>query len=119
MSVSKPLPHDAAHLHVTGEARYVDDIPSPADTLHLAFGVSAQAHGRITAVNLDAVRAAQGVVAVLTADDLPHANDVSPAAGDEPLLATVHHVLEQPVLVCPVARPTTCVSSRSAVAVPV
>ena len=98
MSVTKPLPHDAAHLHVTGEARYVDDIQSPADTLHLAFGVSAQAHGRITGVDLDAVRAAQGVVAVLTADDLPHANDVSPAAGDEPLLAqgTVHHV-GQPV----------------------
>ena len=34
------LPHDAAHLHVTGQARYVDDIPMPAGTLHLAFGLS-------------------------------------------------------------------------------
>ena len=30
MSVAKPLPHDAARLHVTGAARYVDDIPAPA-----------------------------------------------------------------------------------------
>jgi len=87
MSVAKPLPHDAALLHVTGAARYVDDIPAPAGTLSLAFGTSPIARGKITAMDLDAVRAAPGVVAVLTADDLPFANDVSPSAHDEPLLA--------------------------------
>ena len=98
MSVAKPLPHDAARLHVTGQARYVDDIPLPADTLHLAFGLSDTARGRITGIDLSAVRAAPGVVMVLTADDLPFANDVSPSAHDEPLLATgqVHYV-GQPV----------------------
>ena len=35
MSVASPLPHDSARLHVTGAARYVDDIPTPAGTLHL------------------------------------------------------------------------------------
>jgi len=94
MSVSKPLPHDAARLHVTGTARYVDDIPTPADCLHLAFGQSDVAHGRITAMNLDDVKSAPGVVAVLEAGDLPFANDVSPSAHDEPLLAagSVHYV---------------------------
>jgi xanthine dehydrogenase large subunit len=94
MSVAKPLPHDAAPLHVTGQARYVDDIPAPAGTLSLAFGTSSIAHGRIASLDLDAVRKAPGVVAVLTADDLPFANDVSPSAHDEPMLAagTVHHV---------------------------
>ncbi|MFY0635993.1 MAG: xanthine dehydrogenase molybdopterin binding subunit [Vannielia sp.] len=87
MSVSKPLPHDAAPLHVTGAARYVDDIPVPANTLHLAFGTSAKARASVTALDLTKVRAAPGVVAVLTADDLPAANDVSPSAHDEPLLA--------------------------------
>ncbi|MBS8227289.1 xanthine dehydrogenase molybdopterin binding subunit [Vannielia litorea] len=87
MSVAKPLPHDAAPLHVTGQARYVDDIPTPANTLHLAFGTSAHARASITALDLAAVRAAPGVIAVLTADDLPAANDVSPSAHDEPLLA--------------------------------
>lgn len=94
MSVAKPLPHDAAALHVTGAARYVDDIPTPANALHLAFGLSEIAHGEITAIDLSEVRAAPGVVAVLTADDLPHHNDVSPSPLPEPMLATgqVHYV---------------------------
>ncbi|ROU02470.1 xanthine dehydrogenase molybdopterin binding subunit [Histidinibacterium lentulum] len=98
MTVAKPLPHDAAALHVTGQARYVDDIPLPADTVHLAFGLSQIARGRITGMDLSAVRAAPGVIAVMTADDLPFANDVSPSIHDEPLLAdgTIHHA-GQPV----------------------
>ena len=97
MSIHKPLPHDAAPLHVTGEARYVDDIPTPAGTLHLAFGLSTVAHGDITALDLTAVRAAPGVVAVLTGADIGHA-DCSPSNNDEPLLAlgSVHYV-GQPV----------------------
>ncbi len=87
MTVARPLPHDAAPLHVTGQARYVDDIPVPAGTLSLAFGMSEIARGRILSMKLDAVRAAPGVVAVLTARDLPFANDVSPSVHDEPLLA--------------------------------
>lgn len=98
MSVAKPLPHDAAKLHVTGTARYIDDIPVPADCLHLAFGLSTIAKGRITAMDLDAVRNSPGVVDVLTADDLPAENDVSPSIHDEPLLSdgSVHY-LGQPL----------------------
>ncbi|SHF01585.1 xanthine dehydrogenase, molybdenum binding subunit apoprotein [Ruegeria intermedia] len=98
MSVTRPLPHDAAPLHVSGTARYVDDIPTPRGTLHLAFGLSPIAKGRITAMDLSAVKAAEGVVMVMTAEDLPFANDVSPSVHDEPLLAdgTVHYV-GQPV----------------------
>ena len=94
MSVGKSLPHDTAPLHVSGEARYIDDIPVPANCLHLAFGLSTVAHGDITAINLDAVRSADGVVDVLLAADLKHNCDVSPAAGDEPLLADgcVHYI---------------------------
>ena len=94
MSVAKPLPHDAAKLHVTGAARYIDDIPTPAGTLHLAFGLSDVARGQIVSMNLAAVRTAPGVVDVLVAADLPFANDVSPSAHDEPLLAegSVHYV---------------------------
>jgi xanthine dehydrogenase large subunit len=93
MSMGKPLPHDSAPLHVTGAARYIDDIPVPADCLHLAFGLSHEARGVITALNLEAVRAAPGVVRVLTAADLPGVNDISTAAHDEPLLAAgeVHY----------------------------
>ncbi len=81
-------PHDSAHLHVSGAARYADDEPEPANMLHLAFGQSAQAHAKIVGLDLAAVRAAPGVVAVFTADDIPGVNDVSPVAGDDKLLAT-------------------------------
>jgi xanthine dehydrogenase large subunit len=98
MSIAKPLPHDAARLHVTGQARYVDDMPTPRGTLHLAFGLSPKACGKITALDLEDVRAAPDVVTVLTADDLPFANDVSPSAHDEPLLAMGEvHYAGQPV----------------------
>ncbi|NOD92863.1 xanthine dehydrogenase molybdopterin binding subunit [Ruegeria sp. HKCCD4884] len=98
MSVTKPLPHDAAPLHVSGSARYVDDIPTPKGTLHLAFGISPIAKGKITAMDLSDVKAAEGVVMVMTAEDLPFANDVSPSIHDEPLLSdgTVHYI-GQPV----------------------
>jgi len=98
MSAGLALPHDAAPLQVTGEARYIDDLPFPANALHLAFGLSTVAHGEITAIDLSAVRAAPGVVMVLSAADLPDMPDCSPSAHDEPLLAVgkVHYV-GQPV----------------------
>ncbi|GBH31699.1 xanthine dehydrogenase molybdopterin binding subunit [Sphingobium xenophagum] len=80
-------PHDSAPLHVTGAARYADDGPEPADMLHLAFGQSTHAHARIRSMDLSVVRAAEGVVHVFTAADIPGANDVSPVAGDDRLLA--------------------------------
>lgn len=97
MSMGKALPHDAAPLHVTGQARYVDDL-SMANALHLAFGLSTVAHGEIMGMDLSAVRAAPGVVAVLSAEDFDDMPDCSPSAADEPLLAVgkVHYV-GQPV----------------------
>ena len=98
MSIGLPLPHDAAPLHVTGQARYVDDIPLPEGALHLAFGLSTIAHGDITALDLTQVRAAPGVVAVLSAEDLPDMPDCSPSVHDEPLLATGRvHYCGQPI----------------------
>ncbi|WP_239520558.1 xanthine dehydrogenase molybdopterin binding subunit [Pseudooceanicola aestuarii] len=98
--VGSPLPHDSGRLHVTGAARYVDDTPLPANALHLCFGTSPHASGVVEMLDLDPVRAAPGVVAVLTAQDLPFANDVSPSAHDEPLLATgTVHYAGQPIFV--------------------
>ena len=98
MSAAASLPHDAARQHVSGSARYVDDIPTPQGTLHLAFGLSSCAAGQIKSVDLDAVRACPGVHLVLEAKDLPHANDVSPSAHDEPFLADGRvHYAGQPI----------------------
>ena len=94
MTISQSLPHDSGHLHVTGRAHYVDDIPVPRDCLHLAFGLSELAAGQIKDIDLAPVQNAEGVVAVITATDLPFANDVSPSAHDEPLLSDgrVHYI---------------------------
>ncbi|MGR3815318.1 MAG: xanthine dehydrogenase molybdopterin binding subunit [Cognatishimia activa] len=98
MSVATSRPHDSAALHVTGQARYVDDIPTPRGTLHLAFGLSSIARGQIAAMDLSKVREAAGVVTVLTAENLPFENDVSPSIHDEPLLSDgAIHYLGQPI----------------------
>ena len=79
--------HDSGPKHVTGEAVYIDDIVEPYGTLHLAPGAATIAHGKITKMDLSKVRSAPGVVCVLTADDIPGINDVSPAhTHDEPVL---------------------------------
>ncbi len=80
--------HDSAIKHVTGRAEYCDDIAEPAGTLHAYLGLSTRAHARIIELDLSPVRAAPGVVGVLTADDIPGVNDVSPTGrNDEPIFA--------------------------------
>jgi len=80
-------PHESAALHVAGEATYVDDIAELAGTRFIALGLSPQAHARIKSINLDAVRAAPGVVAVITAVDIPGHNNCGPIIDDDPILA--------------------------------
>ena len=86
-AVHQPLPHDSADLHVAGTAFYVDDLPEPPGLLHCAFGHAAEGHGRLLSLDLDAVRAAPGVVAVFTAADIPGENNVGPVVHDDRLLA--------------------------------
>ena len=86
-SVHKAMPHESAVLHVTGAARYVDDIRAPQNTAVIVPGLSPIAKGKIKTLKLDDVRAHDGVIAVLTAEDIPGHNDVSPVFGDDPMLA--------------------------------
>lgn len=81
--------HDSAIKHVTGRAEYCDDIAEPVGTLHAYLGVSDVAHAKIKGMDLSAVEAADGVVGVLTADDIPGVNDISPTGlNDEPVFPT-------------------------------
>lgn len=101
MSIFKPLPHDAAALHVSGSAQYTDDIPTPDNTLHLVFGLSEIAHGRIVKTDLTDVKSASGVSCVLMAKDIPGKNDISPSPFPEPLLSdgTLNYI-GQPIFIC-------------------
>ncbi|MDZ4355734.1 MAG: xanthine dehydrogenase molybdopterin binding subunit, partial [Variovorax sp.] len=90
MRVGISRPHESAHLHVAGEATYIDDIPELAGTLHCALGLSPVANGRVTALSLDAIRAMPGVVTVITADDIPGTNDCGSIIHDDPILLPVN-----------------------------
>ncbi len=91
-------PHESAHLHVAGAAPYIDDLPELAGTLHAALGLSPVAHGRIGAMQLDCLRALPGVVAVLSAADIPGVNDCGPIVHDDTILADgLVQYLGQPV----------------------
>ena len=83
--VRAAVPHDSAAKHVSGEALYVDDLPEPAGMLYAAVGLSIHAHAEIVRMDLDPVRAAPGVVAVVTAQDVPGSNDIGPVFAGDPL----------------------------------
>ncbi len=86
-TVGKAITHDSAEMHVSGSAHYIDDIAEPAGTLHVAPGLSDTAKGILKSVNLQAVRSAPGVVAVLSAKDISGKNDCSPGFGGDPIFA--------------------------------
>ena len=83
------LVHESAHLHVTGEAAYTDDMPELAGTLYAAIIKSPVAHGELVGEGIDreAILALPGVVAVYTARDIPGENNCGPIVHDDPFLA--------------------------------
>ncbi|MFN3891720.1 MAG: xanthine dehydrogenase molybdopterin binding subunit [Beijerinckiaceae bacterium] len=85
--VGKPIAHDSARAHVTGAATYLDDMAEPADCLHAALVKSPHAKARIAGADASAALALPGVVAFVTAADIPGENEVGPIFHGEPALA--------------------------------
>ena len=85
--VGRSKKHESADKHVSGEALYIDDRPSLQGQLHAAAGQSTIAHGRIKSIDLSAVKAAEGVVAVITVEDVPGHTDIGPVFPGDPVLA--------------------------------
>ena len=84
--------------HVRGESLFLDDLPEPAGLLHVAVVYSKLAHAKILSCDTSAAQLMPGVAAVLTAKDIPGANQVGTIVQDEPLLAEGEvHYLGQPV----------------------
>src|SRR5690349_7138123 len=83
--VGLEIPHESANLHVTGAAVYTDDLVGRTkDALH-AWPLNApHAHAMITSLNVQPAYDVDGVVYVLTADDVPGVNDAG-EKHDEPL----------------------------------
>ena len=74
--------HDSAVGHVTGAARYLDDVPTVPGTLEASLVLSPHAHARICRIDLSRALAAPGVVAAVTAADIPGKNDIAPISSD-------------------------------------
>ncbi len=79
---------------LTGSGAFTDD-REPARVLHAAFRRSDQSHARIRAIDCAAARAAPGVIAVLTADDLSEV---------KPLIAKSRMANYHPTPILPLAR---------------
>ncbi|MBU6355839.1 MAG: xanthine dehydrogenase molybdopterin binding subunit [Rhodospirillales bacterium] len=94
------VPHESAHLHVSGAAAYVDDVPERAGTLHAALGLSPVAAGTLLGIDTALLRAQPGVVDVIIASDIPGANECGPVVHDDPILAEgAVRYLGQPVFI--------------------
>ena len=101
-----PLPHESARAHVTGQAAFLDDAPLVRGELYVDVVGSPLAHGRISAIETVEAARIEGVVAVLTADDIPGAKTFGPVVDDEEVLAwdECHHVGQPMVLLAAESR---------------
>jgi len=86
--MTKQIPHESAELHVSGEALYIDDIPSSPSLLAGRAVYSPHAHARIISFDLTEAMKVPRVAAILSARDIPGHNQMGPVVKDEPCLAT-------------------------------
>lgn len=84
--VGKRVTRQDAWEKVTGRGRYVDDI-QPAGVLHVVAVRSPVPHGELSSVDVTRARQMPGVVAVMTAADVPGDNQLPLVVDDYPLLA--------------------------------
>ena len=84
--MSKPTRHESAIGHVTGRATYVDEQHPPQGQLSLYPVQAPHAHARILEIDAEVASAMPGVVAVLTAADIPGANNTGAIVHDEPVM---------------------------------
>jgi xanthine dehydrogenase large subunit len=85
-AVGKALSHESARGHVTGGAKYVDDLgPSLANLVHAWPVIAPHAHAKLLAIDSAAALLQPGVLTLLTAADVPGVNDTGPSRRDEPL----------------------------------
>ncbi len=79
--------HESADKHVSGEAIYIDDRLELHGQLHAAVGQSTFAHAIIKSIDLSQVKSAEGVIAVMTIDDVFGHKDIGAVFPGDPVLA--------------------------------
>jgi xanthine dehydrogenase large subunit len=94
----KPVPHESARGHVTGEALYTDDLLSRfPGVLHAWPVLAPHAHAMVLKMDTSPALNVPGVIAVLTSEDVPGEDDSGPNRHDEPLFPSEVMFHYQPV----------------------
>lgn len=88
MSTGQRQSHESAPGHVSGQAVYTDDQRQPVGMLSLYPVLSPHARAKILQIDVTAAQQVEGVVTVLTAQDIPGQNNTGVIVHDEPLLPT-------------------------------
>ena len=87
MSAREPIRrHESAVGHVTGRAVYTDELHPPLGLASLYPVQVSHAHARLRGIDARAALALPGVLAVLTAADVPGENETGTILRDEPLI---------------------------------
>lgn len=73
--VGKPITKAGAAIQASGEAVYVDDIPSPANCLHGAFIYSTKPFARVKRVEIKSKSSTDGAAEVISFKDIPNGGD--------------------------------------------
>jgi xanthine dehydrogenase large subunit len=98
-TVGRPLPHESARGHVTGDAMYADDLCGRLPHLLHAWPVLApHAHALVTRLDWSHALEVPGVVTVLTQADVPGEADSGPNRHDEPLFPSEVLFHHQPIV---------------------
>ena len=95
--ITEARPHESGEKHVSGRALYIDDIAEPAGTLYGAIGWSKKAHAIIKKINLNEVIKSEGVIAVVTSEDIKGRNDVGPVYEGDPIFPKIAEYYGQPL----------------------
>jgi len=95
--INEKRPHESGMKHVSGRAYYTDDMVESPGTLFGAIGWSKKAHAIIKKMNLDEVVKSEGVIAVVTSDDIMGRNDVGPVYDGDPIFPKKVEYYGQPL----------------------
>jgi xanthine dehydrogenase large subunit len=78
--------HDTK-LHVQGMSQFTDDITLPGDLLYATVFTAPSSHGIIKRLDLSLAKKTDGIVDILSSEDIPGTNQIGHIIHDEPLLA--------------------------------
>ena len=86
--IQEKIPHESGKKHVSGYANYTDDIVEPEGTIYGAIGWAKKSHALIKNMDLNEVIKSEGVISVITHNDIPGRNDVGAVYDGDPIFPT-------------------------------